>query len=368
VGTAAVTIVTGPNPRANLLDFVALATVTRMALEEVWTKTTNGAAFEPWLAVSRSLETNAWSLAEPVFNAEQRQEMRDAIRRWWDSNPEGHMTFFARPEEFSSLIRKSGQETARPGSVFAMVGLDPTAALDPAVREVTRTRLFAERAMFMVQRMPFFVRWQVELLADELLRQETIAGVLTNTASLAESVDRISRATESASATAAELPDRVTAERKAILEALDGQEGKLRELSAEITRTLTAGEEMSTSLNTTLATFDALMKRFGVGEPAPADAPPSNNTNTTPFNILDYAHTAEQIGAMAQQIDLLVKDVGSTLDSPALDRRVSELNALADRTRGEAKSVLNHAFLLAAGLILLVLVSAMTYRQMGRRI
>ena len=32
-------------------------------------------------------------------------------------------------------------------------------AADPAVREVTRTRLFAERAMFLAQRMPFLVRW-----------------------------------------------------------------------------------------------------------------------------------------------------------------------------------------------------------------
>ena len=39
-----------------------------------------------------------------------------------------------------------------------------TAGLDPAVREVTRTRLFAERAMFTFQHMPFLLRWQTELL------------------------------------------------------------------------------------------------------------------------------------------------------------------------------------------------------------
>jgi hypothetical protein len=362
VGTATVTIATGPNAQANLLDFVALATVTRTALEEVWIKTTNGPAFEPWLGVSRSLETDAWNLTRGILNAEQQQELRDAIRHWWDMNPDGHMSFFARPEEFGSLIRKTGQESVRPGSVFAIVGLDPTAGLDPAVREVTRTRLFAERAMFMAQRMPFLVRWQVELLTDQLLRQDQIKRMLTNTTSLTESADRISRAAESASETAAELPDRVTAERKALLEALEVQEGKLGELSAEVTRTLDAGARMSTSLNTTLATFDALMKRFGVGERI--EAPP--DTNARPFNILDYAHTAEQVATMAQQFDVLIKDAGSTLDSPALDQRIRDLNTLSERARADAKSVLNHAFLLAAGLILLALASAMVYRRTGR--
>jgi len=174
-----------------------------------------------------------------------------------------------------------------------MVGLDPTVGLDPAVREVTQTRLFAERALYMVQRMPFLVRWQVELLADNLLNEQHIAGVLTNAASLTESIDRLSRATESASATAAQLPDRVTAERKAILEALEAQEGRLRELCADISRTLVSGEAMASSINTTLITFDALMKRFGVGEPAPPDAPSQSDAATgPPFNILDYAHTA----------------------------------------------------------------------------
>jgi hypothetical protein len=365
VGAAAVTIATGPNPQANLLDFVALASATRTALERL--QGTNAAAIAPWLEVSRSLETSAWSLATGVFSAEQIEEIRDAMRRWWESHPKGHMTFFARPEEFSSLIRKSAPESARPGSVFAMVGLDPTAGLDPAVREVTRTRLFAERAIYMVQRMPFLVRWQVELLTDELLHQEQIAGVLTNTASLVESIDRISRATESASATAAQLPDRVTAERQAIIESFESQEGRLRALSAEVTRTLEAGEKMSASLNTTLTTFDALMDRFGVGEPLPADAQSTvTDTNRTPFNILDYARTAEQIATMAQQLDILIKDTGSTLDSPALDRRISELNTLSERARADAKSVLNHAFLLAAGLILLILVCAMVYRVLRR--
>ena len=119
---------------------------------------------------------------------------------------------------------------------------------------------------------------------------------------------------------------------------------------------------MSTSLNTTLITFDALMKRFGVGEPS--TTPP--DTNSPPFNILDYAHTADQIAAMAQQLDALIKDASDTVATPALDKRIAELNALSGRARTDAKSVLNHAFLLAAGLIVLIFAGAVLYRRASR--
>jgi len=349
---AAVSIASGPNPQANLLDFLALTTVTRIALEEVWVKTTDGAAFQPWLDASRALETNAWKLAEGVFTPEQQRETRNNIQSWWDANPGEHSNYFVHPEEFSALIRQTGEKAKRPGSVFSFVGLDPTAGLDPAVREVTRTRLFAERAMFMVQRLPFLVRWQTELLADELLHQAEITNALT-------SADRLSRAAESVSQTAALLPDRFGAERKALTDELTAQEGKLRELSVDVRRTLAAGEKMSASLNTTLITFDALMKRFGVGEPS--TTPP--DTNSPPFNILDYARTAEEIAAMAQQLDTLIKDAGSTLDSPALDKRIADLNAVSVRAREDARSVLNHAFLLAAGLIVLAFACASVYKR-----
>jgi hypothetical protein len=216
-GSAAMGIASGPNPQANLLDFLALTTVTRTALEEVWIKTTNGPAFQPWLNASLELETNGWKLAEGLLTSEQQQEMRAAIRNWWEANPGVRTGFFVRPQEFTSLIRQTGEKSGRPGSVFSLMGLDPTTGLDPAVREVTRARLFAERAMFVVQRMPFLVRWQIELTTDELLGQAQVAAAL-------DSAERLGRATESVSQTAAQLPDRLTAERKAILEALETQE------------------------------------------------------------------------------------------------------------------------------------------------
>jgi hypothetical protein len=288
-----------------------------------------------------------------VLTAKQQGEFRAAIQAWRAQNAGLSISFFARPQDVASAVRQSGQQESQPGSVFSLVGLDPTSGLDPAVREITRTRLLAERALFAAERMPILVRWNVESLAVQLLRQEQLTNALA-------SAERLSRAAESASQTAALLPERLTAERIAILNALDAQEGRLGELSVEVSRTLAAGEKMSDSLNTTLASFDGLMKRFGVGEPP--RAPPK--TNSPPFNILDYAHTAGQVATMAQEVDVLLKDAGGTLDTPALDKRLAELSALSGRARADAQGVLNHGFLLAAGLVLFSFACAFGYRRL----
>lgn len=363
VTSAAVGIVTSPNPTANLLDLITLAVVTRLAVEELWAAAPDRAALQPWLDVSRSLEANAWSLATGVYRPEEREELQSAIQRWWEAHADARSAFLVRPQELISLVRQTEERTGRSTGVFGMVGLDPTAGLDPAVREVTRTRLFAERALYAVQRMPFLLRWHVELLTDQILRQSQITAALTDTARLAESADRLSRAAESVSQTATQLPDRIAAERAAILAALAAQEGQLRQLSAEFSRTLVAGEAMSTSLNTTLVTFDALMRRFGVGEPS-ANTPPSGSP---PFNVLDYAHTAEQLTIMARELNALIRDAGGTLDSPALSQRLEALSAVSARAKGDATSVLNHAFLLGAGLVLLTFVCALAYRRLTPR-
>jgi hypothetical protein len=355
LGSSALGIATSPNPTANLLDFVTLTTLLHSSLEEQAPKAVPPGALDGWLGASRILETNAWKLAERTLTTDQQAQLLVAIDRWRSENPTNGATFLTRPQEVTALIRQAGEKERRPGSVFSWVGLDPMSGLDPAVREVTRTRLFAERALFAAERMPVLLSWQIELMSDQLLRQQRVNDAL-------QSVDRFSRAAESASQTAALLPNQIANERKAVLDALETQEGKLRDLSAQVGQTLSAGEKMSTSLNTTLATFDALMKRFGVGEPS--TTPP--DTNSPPFNILDYAHTAEQVGTMAGQLDALLKDASGTVEAPALDKRIAQLDALATRARDNARSLLNHAFLLAVGLIVLSFACALLYRRLGR--
>ena len=360
--TYSMRIASAPNPYENLVDMTAVISLNRSALEDYWIHTAHGEAFAPWLESSRVLETNVWQAAATVFTSAQVNELRQAIDRYRREHTNVVQPLFTRPQEFASSLRLAAAKSESQTSLFGFIGLDATMGLDPAVQEVTRTRLFAERAMFTVQRLPTLTRLQAEILSDDLLHKPELQQTLTNTTRLAESADRISRAAESLSQTAAGLPDRISAERKEILAALEDHQGKLGNLAAELNQTLVSAEKMSTSLNATLITFDALMKRFGVGEPK-TNAVASNGSNTRPFDVLDYARTAQELAVATRELDVLLKDLGSTLDSPGWNERLRDVSAVSRQTSEDAKSVLNHAFLLGAGLILLTLVCAVVYRR-----
>ena len=84
--SSALDIATGPNPQANVLDFLALATLSRTFLEARAARAVPHDAFDPWLEDSRVLETNAWQLAEGVLTISQQDEFRAAINRWLANN------------------------------------------------------------------------------------------------------------------------------------------------------------------------------------------------------------------------------------------------------------------------------------------
>jgi hypothetical protein len=346
-GSSLLSIVSGPNPSANLLDLVSVTVLTHRTIEDYWIKTPNGAAYQRWLDASRLLETNVWSLAARFLTPAQVEEVRQAVNDWYARTPEVRTAFFARPGEFASMLRASKEKGAELNGVFSLENLDPTIGLDPAVREITRSRLFAERAMFTMQRMPFLLRMQIELMGYQLGQQPAVQLALTNTIRLSDSADRISRASESISQTAAQLPDRLSAERKEIMTALEQQEGKLQALVAEVDRSLASGEKMSSSLNITITNFDVLMKRFGVGEPNTNAAPA--NTNARPFNISDYGQSAAQIGDMAKELNSLITSVHQS---------TPEVQQLTQQATANMTEVVNHGFRLGLVLIGVLLAGA----------
>lgn len=354
-GSSLISVVSGPNPTANLLDLVSVSVLSRLSVQDYWMKRTNGVAFQPWLDASRVLETNVWQLSAQFLKPEQVDELRQGIMQWYARTPEMRTAFFARPQAFASMVRTTKEKGAEMNSVFSLVNLDPTAGLDPAVREVTRTRLFAERAMFTMQRMPFLLRLQTELLAYELTAQPAIQMVLSNSTQMGDSAERISRAAESMSQSVAQLPDRLSTERKEILATLELQESKLRDVVAQVDSALVSGKGLSDSLSITVTNVGGLMKLFGVGEPKAKDVPnPTTlpNTNSQPFNILDYAKTAGEADNLAKDLNALVLSLNQS--TPGIQR-------LSQQTVADAQKVVDHAFRLGLVLIATLLVTGLLY-------
>ena len=352
-------IVSGPNAIANLLDMTVFVTVTRMALEEHWLPKIFGEPARPLLEICSGAEKEIWLLAGKVLKEEQQAELHAAIAQWRRENPLPESVLAARAVSFTSeMAKKRNDATARVDSVFSLLNVDPLSGMEPAVREIAQTRLFAERTLFVTQKMPTLLRWQMELLSFNVTTIPSVQQLVTNSTQISTSVERFATAAE-------KLPGQISAERAEILKALEAQEKNLTPLVNEVRQTLAAGSQMSTSLNTTLTTFDALMKRFGVGEANNATPP---DTNAAPFRIQDYGQAAGQFEQMARQLTELLLAVEKTTGSNNLSRISTQLTPVVQQAQTSGKEIVDYAFWRGILLVVFVLVAALIYRFLSRRL
>jgi hypothetical protein len=206
--------------------------------------------------------------------------------------------------------------------------------------------------------MPMLLRWQTELLSLNAMEMPEVQQLVSNSTQIAASVDRFARVAE-------QLPNQISTEREEILRALQSQEKNLTPLVNEVRQTLIAGSQMSTSLNTTLTTFDALMKRFGVGETNNAGPP---DTNSEPFRIQDYTQTAAQLEATARQLTELLVTLDRTTGSNNLARLSAQIGPVVQQAQTGGKEIVDYAFWKGILLVAIVLVAALIYRFLVTRL
>lgn len=351
--TETTSIAAGPNAFANLIDMAAFVTVTRMALEEHWVPNVFGDSARPMLVSCQNGETNVWHLVSRAFSNDQQVQLRDAIQTWRAMNPISDRMLGARTLELSKEIfkKKKPEAGGGGGNVLGLLMLDPFAGMDPAVREIAQTRLFAERALYVAQKMPSMLRWQTELLSINATETPAVQQIVSNSTAISASLERFATVAE-------KLPNQVSSEREQILKALHSQEKDLAAL-------MNAGTDMSDSLNTTLTTFDALMHRFGVGE---TNNTTSSATNAEPFRILDYAETATRLSATAEQLTELLNTLDQTLGSTNLAALTEKVSPAVERAEAGGKAVVDYAFWKGVMLIVVALLAALVYKFAATRV
>ena len=352
LATETCTIASGPNSVASLLDMTIFVTVTRMGLEEYWQPDVFGESAQPMLESCRIAETEIWQLAGTVLKPEQQAELHKAIVAWHQQNPQPESVLAARTLGFASQLAAANTTGSdKSDSVFNLLKVDPLSGLDPAVREIAQTRLFAERALFVTQKMPTLLRWQTELMSVNAVEMPAVRQLVTNSTQITASVDRITRVAE-------QLPGQVSTERAEILKALQSQE-------KDVSSLMTSGTQMSDSLNTTLTTFDALMKRFGVGDTNKPPSPPP--TNAEPFRIQDYTATAAQLAVTAQRLTELIRTLDQTLGSTNLLQLSAQVGPVVQQAQTGGKEVVDYAFWKGILLVVIALLAALIYRFLSLR-
>jgi hypothetical protein len=267
-------------------------------------------------------------------------------------NPLRESLVALRSLDFASRVAALGQnEVSKPASVLGLLNVDPLAGMEPAVREVAQTRMFAERALFVTQKMPTLLRWQTELLSVNAVEMPAVQQLISNSTQLSGSVERFARVAE-------QLPEQLSTEREEIVKALQTQEKDIASLMGQ-------GTQFSASLNTTFTTLDALMKRFGVGEPKSGEPPPAN---AVPFRIQDYTQSAAQIEATAGRLTELLGMLDRTMGSSNLAQFSVQFGPVVQQAQAGGKEVVDYAFWKGILLVVIVLVAALIYRFLVTRL
>lgn len=297
---SAYTIATGPSPVVCHLDFVVLASLSRMVAEDTLVEL-NRDALAGIPAVYRSLEEEAWSNAATILTGRQLEELRGLIADWRRQNPQVKLVGFVHFSEFAQAAGWRPEAQAAADSLFGLLGLDPLTGLDPAVRQIEQTRLLAERVIFYMQRVPYLV----DLQTDRVIAQATLAPEVERANA---SLERASRAMIEFADVAARLPEDFARERDALLRQLSGemlqQEAELRDLLAQLQTTLAAGSETATAVDSAVESLDRLLARF-------PGRKPGEPIEGRPFDITEYSTAAAQFTTTARQLTELIEALGN---------------------------------------------------------
>jgi len=283
-------------------------------------------------------------------------EFHDVLDEWRRQNP--RLTSAVALIHFLDFAKQIGRpkpgEEARAGGLFAMLGIDPLAGLDPAVQQIEQTRQLAERTIYYMQRLPYIVNLQIDRVSNDMLSRPETRAVLRNAETISDSLKRYADV-------ATALPGQITAEREALIRQLSGemlnQQESLRPLLVELRSTLDAGSQTAQSLDAAIRSVDQLMARFPQKPPGSGAAAEPGK----PFDITEYSAAAAEFARTANELRQLV----ATLDAQA-----PALKGTVDNAVSRSKSLINFLFLRAAALIVLlvaaVLGAALIYRRVVR--
>ncbi len=346
----------GENPALNAVDMVVLATLSRMVMEDYWVGEKFGERAQEMLETHRRLESNAWTYVEGVLSQHQLDELHNLIHEWRRNNPDQRYVAAARFAEFVEIgdNATAQQQRQKPDSILSLLYINPLAGLDPTTEAIEQTRSLAQRAMYYAQRAPMLLGWQVELTTYQLAAQPEVRQVLSDLNGVAKTAEGLPKLVdEQRKAAIDQLLAGVANERSNIVASIASGDKQLRELLPQMRETFDAAGQMGTSLNGAIKSLDAFVHY--VTPPQTNAAAQPSDTNSPPFNVLDYGKAASQIGAAANDLNALLQTANQT--APQVTR--------------DLESVVHRAFWLGLVLVVVLLVGALlvalAYRRLTRK-
>ena len=349
-------IASDPNPVAAMLDLIVLASLTKWAAQEHWSKVLDDES-GPLIEAFKKGEAQAWRIAERMLDEQQQQALREMIKVWTQKNPDQRFVANVRFADFSEMRRQ--MHSSHPGaqSLFGLFGLDPMASLSPTTREIERSRMLAERSFFYLKRLPLIITASAFQFYYDIAASEEAAQLRANIQTFADSAESLARVAD-------EMPDRIAervaverdaaikqvqeaiaVERDAFFQSLDTEEPRMRGLMSELRQTLDSA--------TALVDAVAVLK------------PRETDVAKEPIDINDIRAVVEQTTLAAGGLTQLVQSVDRVLAPDDMETRLTQLDLMLGRAQLRGQEVVDRAFQLGAMLIGIALLAMICYRAVS---
>jgi hypothetical protein len=344
---AVVEIVTGGNSRAAMFDLAVMVTLEHGVWKDFWSKRFGDDASYNMMDALTRLEKEIWTIASGEMSEAEVADLRvlaGEIRKQYITQ------VFVTSIRASRIIRSTEQKAFEaPKSLLAAIGLDPLSSLSPAVREVTESRLLAERVYFYVQKAPALLQWRSELMLSRsfatpevgglVAQLESFRGTAAKLATLGEKypelltaerraaldqagdvlAGELDRMTVNLGKERAALLEGVAAERRALLAAFDERHEAIRGMVGDAKGAVESATALSDSVGRTLERVKQLQ-----GEPDP-NAPPGR-----PFDIREYRDVTEKAGEAVRELNALLKTTDAALAPDAWGKHQRQFEELAN--------------------------------------
>jgi hypothetical protein len=151
-----------PRPIAGMIDMLVLVTLLRQIAEDPWTAELFGPHSAALIATLRREEADIRSMARRYLTDSQLKELSDLAKHWHENHPGDRAVSRVHLADLPEANRTPEQASKMPNSVMGLLFSDPTAGLDPAIREIELSRATSERMFFYLQRLPLLLQLQAE--------------------------------------------------------------------------------------------------------------------------------------------------------------------------------------------------------------
>jgi len=309
--------------------------------------------------VLRKLELDLYELAKRAVPAETITVLQTLIEKWRRENPGQRYVAFVR---FPNLGPSPAAEEVE--NTFSSGGL--LAPIDEVAREVHETRLLAERAIYITQRMPLLLEWQGELLYQGFFASPEVREVLDDAQAYRKSIEGLL-------GEIANIPERVADERRALLgdfrdviakertEFLDRVETLIRSERQAVLQALSDGSNsygpLLARLNSTAIALKEVTASLERLQGAPGG--PSAGLDTTEILV-----GLERLALAATELRLMVNGMDALVGNKAELRGLATMDEMLSR---HERRLFIYAVLLLVAFGIVTTVSILVVRHGARR-